>query len=75
MEARLAPLDLRVSKVPKAEREVLGSQGSQAPLAIPVKEVLQGFQDNQDFLELRVIQGPQVGKASQETWGPLDRLG
>lgn len=50
-------------------------QGSQAPLAIPVKEVLQGSQDNQDFLERQVIQGPQVGKASQETWVPLDQLG
>lgn len=75
MKGHLATPDLQVSKVPKADREVLGFQGSQDPPVIPVKEVLQGPQDNQDFLELLVVQGPQVGKASQETWGLLDQLG
>lgn len=55
-QGRLESLDLRVLKVPKAEREVLGFRGPQAPLAIPVREVLQASQVNQDFLELRVIQ-------------------
>lgn len=75
MKGHLASPDLQVSKVPKADREVLGFQGSQDPPAISVKEVLQGPQDNQDSLELLVVQGPQVGKASQETWGLLDQLG
>lgn len=70
-----ASLDLQVSKVPKAEKEVLGFQGSQVLLATPVKEVLQGSQDNQDFLELPEIQVPQAGKANEETWGLLDQLG
>lgn len=55
-QGHLATPDLQVSKVPKADREVLGFQGSQDPPVIPVKEVLQGPQDNQDFLELLVVQ-------------------
>lgn len=55
-QGHLATLDLQVSKVPKADKEVLGFQGSQDPPVIPVKEVLQGPQDNQDFLELLVVQ-------------------
>lgn len=55
-QGHLASLDFQVSKVPKADREVLGFQGSQDPPAIPVKEVLQGPQDNQDSLELLVVE-------------------
>lgn len=55
-QGHLASPDLQVSKVPKADREVLGFQGSQDPPAIPVKEVLQGPQDNQDSLELLVVE-------------------
>lgn len=75
MKGLQASPDIQVSKVSKVEREVLGFQESQAPLGILVKEVLQGSQDNQDFLELRVVQGRQVGKAHQEIWGLLDQLG
>lgn len=74
LKGQLVFLDLQVSKVPKAEREALGFQGSRAHQAIPVKEVLPGSRVNQAFLVLQVVQEPLAGKGSQETWGLLDQL-
>lgn len=55
-QGQLACPDFRVSKVPKAEREMLGFQGSQAHLVTPVKEVLQGYQGNRGSLGLQAVQ-------------------
>lgn len=74
LQGQLACPDSRVSKVPKAEREVLGFQVSQVHLAIPVKEALQGSQGNRASLGLQAVQVPQVGKDSEGMWGLLDQL-
>lgn len=55
-QGQLACPDFQVSKVPKAEREMLGFQGSQAHLVTPVKEVLQGSQGNQGSPGLQAVQ-------------------
>lgn len=73
-QGQLACPDFQVSKVPKAEREVLGFQGSQAHLVTPVKEVLQGYQGNRGSPGLQAVQVPQVGKDSEGTWGLWDLL-
>ena len=41
---------------PRAEREMLGFQGSQAYLVTPVKEVLQGYQGNRGSPGLQAVQ-------------------
>lgn len=74
LQGHLACPDHQVSKVPKAEREVLGFQASPVHLAIPVKEVLPGYQDNRDSLGLRAAQVSQVRKDRKEMRGLLDRL-
>lgn len=74
LKGQLAFLDSQVSKVPKAERDMLGFQVSQVHLAIPVKEVLQEYQGNRDSLGIQVAQVLQVGKDSQEMWGLLGQL-
>lgn len=74
LKGQLAFLDSQVSKVPKAERDMLGFQVSQVHLAIPVKEVLQEYQGNRDSLGIQVAQVLQVGKDSREMWGLLGQL-
>lgn len=74
LQGRLVCPDSQVSKAPEAEREVLGFQGSQVHLAIPVKEAPQEHQGNPDSLGLRAVQVPQVGKDSEGMWGLLVRL-
>lgn len=74
LKGQLACLDYQVSKAPKAERDVQGFQASQVHLAIPVKEVLPGYQDNRDSLGLREVQVPQVRRDREGIWGLLDRL-
>lgn len=75
LKGQLAFLDSQVSKVPKAEREMLGFQVSRVHLATLVKEELQGSQDHQDSLGLQAVQVPQDGKGSEETWGLQGQLG
>lgn len=65
-QGQLACPDSRVSKVPKAEREVPGFQVSQVHLAIPVKEALQGSQGNRASLGLQAVQ-VSVSRC-QELW-------
>lgn len=74
LQGQLACPDSQVSKVPEAEREVLGFQGSQVHLAIPVKEAPQEYQGDPDSLGLQAFQVPQAGKDSEGMWGLLDQL-
>lgn len=74
LQGQRACPDSPASEVPKAEREVPGFQVSQVRLAIPVEEALPGYQGSRVCLGLQAVQVPQVGKDSQETWGPLDQL-
>lgn len=69
LQGQPASLDPQVSKVPEAEREVLGFKVSRVHLAIPAKEALQGYQGNRGSLGPRGVQVPQVGKDSEGMWG------
>lgn len=61
-----ASLDPQVSKVPEAEREVLGFKVSRVHLAIPAKEALQGYQGNRGSLGPR---GVQVSASTHQALG------
>lgn len=74
LQDQLAFPDSQVSKVPKAEREALDFQVSQAHLAIPVKGVPLGYQGNRDSPGLQAVQVPPVGKDSQGKWGLLAQV-
>lgn len=49
-------------------------QGSQDPLAIPVKEVLPGSQDNRDFLELQAYQELMVSEGLLGFQAPMGKM-
>lgn len=74
LKGLLALPDCQGSRVPRAEKVVLGFQGSQAHLAIPVTKALQGLQGLQGSPVLQEAQASQVGKGHEEIWGLLDQL-